>query len=341
MLKMALSFALVYAVAAAAAAAANSADTLQQQRGRVAFETDVAAHVFARGWSKGARANGTTAFDLTILVTQSNRARYPPAPSASPPPPSRPLWPPASPLPLLSTGKGLSWVLCVCIHPHEHIPGAASVEGREGSDQPRATNGERLSGRQPSARRVARCGRLESMLLDAADPSSPAYGRWLSKDQVDALLAPPPSGVAAVVSALVSAAGARCPWCVRARELAWAKCGSRKATMLGPVAARMRLRPTLAVVRMANPARPTNEGSPPLNYPASPHFQADRNITACTHSRNGDVVKCETTIAAAEALLATEFHHFTHAAHPEHRVIRATRHYSLPHVSRAACRGIV
>ena len=40
---------------------------------------------------------------------------------------------------------------------------------------------------------------LESELLDRSDPDSPRFGQWLMRDEVDALLAPAPAAVAAVL----------------------------------------------------------------------------------------------------------------------------------------------
>jgi len=105
--------------------------------------------------------------------------------------------------------------------------------------------------------------KLTTTLLAAADPSDAEhYGKWLSKEEVDAMLAPPASAVASVERVLES----------------YGIC-----------------------------------------------------LQQCETSANSDVIRCSTTVAAAEALLDTEFHHWMHAEQPEVQVMRAAaKHYTLP-----------
>lgn len=51
---------------------------------------------------------------------------------------------------------------------------------------------------------------LESRVLAASDPASPSYGRWMSQQDVNALIAPAPEDRAAVKSWLSSSAKATC-----------------------------------------------------------------------------------------------------------------------------------
>jgi hypothetical protein len=50
---------------------------------------------------------------------------------------------------------------------------------------------------------------IEARVLAAADPRSPSYGAWLTRDEVNALAAPP-AEMREVVRAWVTSTGARC-----------------------------------------------------------------------------------------------------------------------------------